>query len=283
MNITKIHNKIIYLLLLFIVSITVACTSIPDNKKRVLLAQNTATTHRFEAGYITNGMTSIFNAHRIQDNSKKTNIYIECDGFAYLTSYQASPDPTPLKPVLLSLAVIDPSPNVIYIGRPCQYDKTGCAVSDWTVNRFSEKNAITINTAIDTLKKTYNLNQIELIGYSGGAFFASNLAAKRTDVTGLRTVAGNLNLEYFSQFHQIDKFQHLNLTSTEQLTLRDTPQLHLVSQSDPIVPPALVQHYLNTLQSPLARMVVVTTPTHSDGWDTVWPKFITTPLPPIKQ
>ena len=48
-------------------------------------------------------------------------IYIEGDGFAWVSRRQPSTNPTPVNPLALRLAATDPSPAVAYLARPCQY------------------------------------------------------------------------------------------------------------------------------------------------------------------
>ena len=48
-------------------------------------------------------------------------VYIEGDGFAWVNRTTPSDDPTPRNPLGLKLAAADPSPNVLYLARPCQY------------------------------------------------------------------------------------------------------------------------------------------------------------------
>ncbi|MEX2353586.1 MAG: alpha/beta hydrolase, partial [Gammaproteobacteria bacterium] len=48
-------------------------------------------------------------------------VYIEGDGRAYVSRHRVSADPVPRNPLAFRLAVVDPSPAVIYIARPCQF------------------------------------------------------------------------------------------------------------------------------------------------------------------
>ncbi|MBY0406928.1 MAG: hypothetical protein K2Q01_04500, partial [Rickettsiales bacterium] len=70
---------------------------------------------------------------RITQASLPVRVYIEGDGNAWLTRSQPSPDPTPFVPVALQLALRDPSANVAYIARPCQYiTGPACDIPVWT-------------------------------------------------------------------------------------------------------------------------------------------------------
>ena len=48
-------------------------------------------------------------------------VYIEGDGSAWISHRVPSDDPTPKDPLAFRLAVMDPAPKVLYLGRPCQF------------------------------------------------------------------------------------------------------------------------------------------------------------------
>ncbi len=270
MNSYKIHKAWVACFLFAVTLFVSGCSTIPDTQTRVSEAQNLFAIRGFETAHYDH----IFTASKITQPTKTTRIYIEGDGFAYITPVQPSPDPTPLKPMLAALASQDTAANVIYMGRPCQYGHEGCAMADWTTDRFSQKNLFVINQTISILKEKYNLHEIELIGYSGGGYFATILAATRCDVVALRTLAGNMNVEAFTELHQIDTLRTSDDFLMHLDALREVPQLHLVSRDDTIIPPVLVQNYIDQLGSVIARAVVVEGPTHGDGWGDAWAGFI---------
>ena len=59
--------------------------------------------------------------HRIAEPGEALTVYIEGDGQAWLSRSRLATDPTPTDPVALRLAALDPSPNVVYLARPCHY------------------------------------------------------------------------------------------------------------------------------------------------------------------
>lgn len=275
----KIHN-LVFVFISSILLITIAgCSTIPGTTERVSAARNLFAIRNFETAYIGVGPGRVFTAYRITDPARPTRIYIEGDGFAYIASYQPSPDPTPLEPVLASLATADPGANVVYIGRPCQYGHDGCVMADWTTERFGRRNFEAIAAAVDTIKAKYGLHGLEFVGYSGGAHFAALLAATRCDTTGLRSIAGNLDIGDFTKYHHIDPLTVSDEALMHRDALHDVPQLHLVSRDDRVIPPALVQRYLDRLSSPVARAIVVEGPSHGKGWDGVRGTFINQSLP----
>jgi hypothetical protein len=69
-------------------------------------------------------------------------IYIEGDGFAYVTRGQPSIDPTPIDLVALRLAAVDLGANIAWVARPCQYVmlarlQNDCPRRYWTTHRMA--------------------------------------------------------------------------------------------------------------------------------------------------
>ena len=90
---------------------------------------------------------------RLKNREEPLVLYIEGDGRAWLSQNRLSDDPTPFHPLVLQLASIDPSSNVVYLGRPCQYDgsavKAPCSPEYWSDKRFSEEVVESMNEAVE--------------------------------------------------------------------------------------------------------------------------------------
>jgi pimeloyl-ACP methyl ester carboxylesterase len=126
-------------------------------------------------------------------------VYLEGDGFAFVTPGQPSMDPTPQDPVALRLALAHPAGGgVAWLARPCQYSQEdrgrGCSQPLWTTRRWAPEVLTASNAALDRLKAQLGAQRLVLVGYSGGGALAALLAARRDDVVGLITVAANLDL-----------------------------------------------------------------------------------------
>ena len=137
---------------------------------------------------------------KAQTQADTLTIYIEGDGFAWVSSSQASSDPTPRNPVGLQLALRHPQApgNAAgYLARPCQYvepeDARNCRQAYWTDRRFATEVIEASDQAIGVLKQRVGASRLVLVGYSGGGAVAALVAARRDDVVQLITVAGNLD------------------------------------------------------------------------------------------
>jgi hypothetical protein len=136
-------------------------------------------------------------------------IYIEGDGFAYISKSRPSKNPTPKTPVGLLLSLQDhKSKAIYYIGRPCQYIEENlfnekCREKHWTTHRYAPEIIDSFHYVLDHIKSETNITQFDLIGFSGGANIAGLLATTRKDVKSIRTVAGNVDNIFFTRYHNV--------------------------------------------------------------------------------
>lgn len=206
-------------------------------------------------------------------------IYIEGDGFAWRDRYRLSDDPTPRNPVALKLAVADPGPNVVYIARPCQYvsgpNRRNCHPAYWSTARFAETVIAAIGTAIDAYAADSGTSGLRLTGYSGGGAVAVLLAARRTDVLRVVTVAGVLDTDAWTRLDDSTPLVHsLNPADTAE-RIAGIPQLHLVGAEDKVVPPAVAQSFARRFppdRRPEVR--IVPGQGHECCWAEGWPSLL---------
>lgn len=215
---------------------------------------------------------------RQRDPLAPLNVYIEGDGLAWLSRSEVSPDPTPTRPIGLRLAALDPSANVLYIARPCQYTPREldrrCNESYWTGRRFAEEVVASVNQAIDQALRVGGRG-VRLVGFSGGGAVAALVAARRTDVIDLRTVAGNLDHETLNSHHKVSQqVGSLNAASVAPQLAR-LPQLHLIGERDEVVVPIVTASYVRRA-GPTGCIEVRRVPgaTHLDGWTEVWTRIV---------
>lgn len=178
--------------------------------------------------------------------NEQLSIYIEGDGFAWVSSEQPSSDPTPITPTGLQLALAQPSGNAVYLARPCQYGGAGqapCAKKYWTNDRFAPEVISASNQAIDALKKKFGARRLTLIGYSGGGAIAALVAARRNDVERLITVAGNLDHQVWTTLHHVTPLTGSLNPADFSARLAAIPQWHFVGGNDRNVPVEIAESY----------------------------------------
>lgn len=180
------------------------------------------------------------------DKDPRLTIYIEGDGFAWVSGSTPSSDPTPRQPIALRLALAQPTGNAAYLGRACQYvdaERIGCSQQYWTRMRFSPEVVAASSKAIDILKANFGAAQLTLVGYSGGAAVAALLATSRNDVERLITVAGNLDHRAWTSYHRIDALVGSTNPADNAAMLASLPQTHFVGMRDQVIPPELAYQW----------------------------------------
>ncbi|HNS45292.1 MAG TPA: alpha/beta hydrolase, partial [Alphaproteobacteria bacterium] len=195
------------------------------------------------------GQLFMFEAReRVYKKYQPATIYIEGDGLPYLDENTVSGDPTPEDPLALRLAAQDGSANVIWIARPCQYNKgwskgKACPSEYWTSKRFAPEVIDDYEVALDNIKARYGIPSFNLVGYDGGAAIATILAAKRQDILSLRTVAGNLDPKTTSALHNVS-YSEDSLTPVDFAPgLAAVPQRHFLGKMDRVTPPAVYNSF----------------------------------------
>lgn len=187
------------------------------------------------------GKYTVATFQRISDNTSPIHIYIEGDGNSFDAHGHPTSNPTPRGMLVRHLAMRDPSPNVIYMARPCQYIMSNaCTRSDWTIGRFSSDIIDSVATAIKDIAHNH---PVVLIGYSGGAMVTGLVISKNPDIDVREwiTVAGVLNHSQWSEY-----FGDVPLSSSLDLDeLPRVPQRHYIARGDRVVPNKLSQEWLS--------------------------------------
>lgn len=204
---------------------------------------------------ITAGEFEIASYQKVTDSASPVHIYIEGDGHAFDNRGRPTHNPTPRSSLVRNMATHDDAPNVVYLGRPCQYIMSdACTVTDWTTGRFSSSVIDSMAVAIRSVARG---RPIVLIGYSGGALI-SGLVIKQNpdlDVQKWITVAGVLNhSEWTEYFDDTPLSQSLSLGALPHVS-----QLHYVADNDKIVP-----NHLSKKWTGGKNLVTVYDATHTD-------------------
>ena len=213
---------------------------------------------------------------RIRSDSDPIHVYIEGDGLAWITRAQPSADPTPRYAIALSLALKDDAPNVVYMARPCQYNmykSARCESAYWTDRRFSEEVVAAMGHELDILVPETPAPRIELVGYSGGAAIAVLLAARRSDVISLRTVAGNLDHVAVNRYHNVSAMPGSLNAADFARQLSHLPQIHFSGQQDQIIPRQITQNFVQQVGR-CAKQVDLPDASHTNGWTDAWTSLL---------
>ena len=212
---------------------------------------------------------------RVHERGSAATLYIEGDG----TMMHA----TPSYPLALHLATRDLAENVIYIARPCQYaveeDNSPCTKDYWENGRFSLETMEAMNMVLEKLKNRYDFTGFNLVGYDGGGTVAALLAAKRSDILSLRTVAANLDIDVNSANHQKPAMQSSLNPRDFAADLAHIPQHHFIGAWDKDMLPNVSQSFRNAMgPSACVRISTVDEVDHEGGWANRWPSLLSMPV-----
>lgn len=211
-----------------------------------------------------------------QSSDKPLTIYIEGDGLAWISRHKPSLDPTPINPSGLKLALADSKNQVAYLARPCQFVRNErCKVRIWTSARFSSEVIEAMDIAVSQLKAQYGVKTLQLVGYSGGGAVAALLAARRSDVTALVTVAGNLDHKAWTALQQISPLNDSLNAADAWHDLVKIPQIHFVGGRDSVMPIEVAQAYQRRFPQKSSPVIeVIEEADHQCCWVENWPVLL---------
>jgi len=251
-------------------------------------AEKTASTNLMQNIKISSKPFVITLFNKITNSNEPATVYIEGDGLAWLGRRTPSLDPTPIHPIALELAAKDPSPNVIYMARPCQYSKLtttqACPTKYWTSHRFAPEVINAMSNALSNIKQQNNLSEFNLVGFSGGGAVAALITAQRNDILSLRTVAGNLDHILTSKIHNVSDMQG-SLNPTEVASqISNIPQHHFIGTEDKIIPFAIYKSFRKASgNTDCIRYTLVQNTSHNKGWNEKWRHLLSEPIKCQKQ
>lgn len=203
-------------------------------------------------------------------------VYVEGDGLAYLDARTPSSDPTPADPLALRLAAADPGPAVLYVGRPCQFAPgradPRCRVRDWTTGRFAPRLVAAVDDAVARERARNPSRPLVLVGYSGGGVIAALVAARRSDVSLLVTIASPLDVEDWTRRLGLSPLDGSEVPLDQAERLSQVRLVAFAGQHDKTVPAASIASAVDKLGSS-ARLIVLPDFDHRCCWVRDWPRL----------
>lgn len=221
----------------------------------------------FEERDIRTTIFALRSYQKLTDPAAAVKVYIEGDGRAFDGHGRQTGDPTPRNDFMRRLAFADPAPNVIYLGRPCQYVKDeACRPEDWANARFSKQ---AVDSASQAIMQIADKRTVILIGFSGGAQIAGLAAVLHPElnVKKLVTIAGNLDHTEWTRMKKLPQLsESLDLNSYRE-ELKKIPQVHYVGEKDMVIPASLI---INFIGDP-TKIIIVPNAGHGKGFESVYP------------
>jgi hypothetical protein len=215
---------------------------------------------------------------RISSTDQPLDIYIEGDGLAWISRSEPSLAPTPREATGLALAAADPAANVVYLARPCQFTPMAmnphCGVPYWTGKRFASDVVASLDEAVERFAARVPGQRINLVGYSGGGALAILVAARRTDIASIRTVAGNLDDDFVNCIHHVSPMPESENPIDFAARVAAIPQIHFSGADDTVVPPEVAQRFVDATGQQCAQVRTVSGIEHDGDWSRLWPALL---------
>jgi Lipase (class 3) len=217
--------------------------------------------------------------HRAYLNNKKLasgnlHVYIEGDGLPWLRPDWVSSDPTPRSPLMLRLMAEDTA-AAIYLGRPCYFGfaySQSCHAWWWTDGRFASEVVDSMAAALAHLMSRYTKATVTLMGHSGGGALAMLLAVYPIKTTTVVTLAGNLDIEAWTQHHHFSDLSG-SLNPVQMVALdKHITQLHFQGGQDQNIPPGIISRFV--AHQPDAHFKIYPELGHRYGWEEKWPEIL---------
>ena len=201
-------------------------------------------------------------------------VYLEGDGSPWRHRVFVWADPTPRNPLMLRLMSRDRT-SAVYLGRPCYngtFSDPGCDSSLWTSGRYSSKVVRSMAAGIRALVQRKNASDVRLMGHSGGGALALLLAAEIPEVSRVVTLAGNLDIDAWTDHHGYTPlFSSRNPSFVEPLR-QGVWQWHLIGLRDTVIPSQLIKPFI--LSQKNATGIEFSQFTHGCCWGRIWPEVL---------
>lgn len=182
---------------------------------------------------------------KLSTSNAPVKVYIEGDGNAFNRYGQPTSDPTPKGVFVRKMAFEDPSDNVIYMARPCQFLKDNkCQQKYWTTARFSNE---VIQSQAYALKKLVGNRPVALIGFSGGAQVGGLIAVLHPQIktTNIINYAPNLDHKNWTYEMGLEPLKDSLYLGDYKKSFLSIPQINYIPEDDEIIAPHLSIIFLN--------------------------------------
>lgn len=250
--------------------------------KTITYGQNPATIgelYGFRKVLVKGGDFWITTYQKITNKHKPYVFYIEGDGAAFNGKYVVSRNPTPRRQMLIKLAAMDDRPNVVYIGRPCQYTPMDlnpkCNMQYWTDKRLSDDSVQSMNDVINSIN---NNHKFSLVGFSGGGGIAVLIAARNYMTKDIITISGNLDHVAFTTYHNVTPMIGSLNPIDYAKQVKHIPQLHISGGKDTIIPPFIADKFVQKASSSCVKQQIFKDISHNHGWNKIWEYVFNQPV-----
>ena len=206
--------------------------------------------------------------------SSRLHVYIEGDGMPWLTRTRIATEPTSRHALILKLMMMDPE-AALYLGRPCyngMVDDRGCNPLVWTYQRYSQVVVDSMASALASYLKQGPERELVFIGHSGGGTLAMLLAARFTNTRAVVTIAGNLDTETWSDYHDYDPLSGSINPAESNALGSHIRQIHYTGTEDRNIRPEFIEPVISRQEN--ASLTIIPGFDHQCCWQSIWPDVL---------
>ncbi len=183
-------------------------------------------------------------------------VVVEGDGMPWKESGVLALDPTPSDPLMLDW-YRQWTGSAIYLGRPCYYGAkelqppkpqveihtvyrlSSCNPYWFSMGRYSQP---VVQSMVEVLSEILPAEtRVVILGHSGGGALAMLMAAKLDQVVAVVTLAANLDVQKWVEFHDYTPLYGSLDPARENVLPPRIRQLHMASAADDVILPAWIK------------------------------------------
>ncbi|ODB99417.1 hypothetical protein A3197_13215 [Candidatus Thiodiazotropha endoloripes] len=212
--------------------------------------------------------------NKVSQHSSQLHVYLGGDGTPWMGGKFIALDPTPRDPVGLRLMALDDNPSV-YLGRPCyhgRYNTPACSPLLWTYQRYSSAVVDSMAVVIEKLLAGGGYQDLVMVGFSGGGGLAMLLAPKLPQTRQVVTLAGNLDLEAWTDLHDYDPLEGSINPSVQPPLDVAIQQFHLAGGKDKNIPPWIIEAAVK--KQPNGQFITFEDFGHGCCWEEIWKSML---------
>ena len=204
----------------------------------------------------------------------RLHVYLDGDGTPFIRNKWIAKDPTARNPLILRLMNLDKTPSIL-LGRPCYYGRNqdfNCENKYWTTHRYSSEVVDSMVYVLNTWLAKHKYKELAFIGFSGGGTLAVLMANKINITTKVVTVAANLDVTAWSEFHGYRALKNSLNPAKDTILNAGIQQFHFAGKNDKVVPAFIIKKYAQHQEN--SMYFEISGKNHVCCWEEEWPKIL---------
>ena len=199
-------------------------------------------------------------------------VYLGGDGTPWIQNRYPAIDPTPRQSIMLKLMQMD-NVESLYLGRPCYHQtnetqNSNCRRALWTEKRYAKIVIESMAMALQSYLQKRHQPKLVLLGFSGGGTLAMLLAPYFPETIAVVTLAGNLDIEAWTQHHHYSPLTGSLNPAKQKILASSIQQIHLWGENDQNIRDWMIKPVIKRQKR--AKFIAIPNANHHCCWDQQW-------------